>query len=69
MPVTAVIAGGTERPGCTRVASSPRTSPPRALTMPTSVIRSSSARNPVVSRSRTAKVTSCKGVERSSKLS
>ncbi len=68
IPVTVLTAGGMGRPGFTSVANSPSTSPARALTTPTSVIRSPAGSSPVVSRSRTANVTSNNGVDRSSKL-
>ena len=66
MPVSSTICGGMSRPGSTRVANSPTTSPPRTLTAPISVIASwrpsgpAFARPPVVSRSTTTNVTSRK---------
>src|ERR1700712_2464829 len=63
-----VICGGMLRPGSTRVANSPSTSPPRTLTAPISVIDSVCAEPPVVSRSTTTKVTSRNGSPSSSKL-
>ena len=68
IPVSVTIWGGMARPGSTRVASSPSTSPPRTLTAPISVIASwsfrpgadSVARPPVVSRSTTTNVMSRK---------
>ena len=44
IPVSVTIWGGMARPGSTRVASSPSTSPPRTLTAPISVIASWSLR-------------------------
>ncbi|SLJ83053.1 Uncharacterised protein [Mycobacteroides abscessus subsp. abscessus] len=58
MPVTCTTAGGIARPGLTRVANSPSTSPPRTLTAPISVMASPSGLVPVVSRSTTTKVVS-----------
>ncbi len=65
IPVSSTICGGMARPGSTRVASSPSTSPPRTLTAPISVMASypspgvlAVARPPVVSRSTTTKVVS-----------
>ena len=65
MPVSSTICGGMLRPGSTRVASSPSTSPPRTLTAPISVMASTLspsplARPPVVSRSTTTNVVSRK---------
>src|SRR5215213_1396836 len=67
MPVRALISGGIETSGLTRVWKVPRTSPPRILTAPTSVMRSLAADPPVVSRSRTTNSTSSSGVPRSSR--
>ena len=61
MPVSGTICGGMARPGSTRVANSPSTSPPRTLTAPISVMASRPsplARPPVVSRSTTTNVVS-----------
>src|SRR6478752_4672032 len=68
MPVRIVICGGIDRPGSTRVANSPSTSPARTLTAPISVIASVSDEPPVVSRSTTTKVISRSGSPSSSKL-
>ena len=68
MPVRMVIDGGIPVPGSTRVWKVPRHSPPRSLTAPTSVMAQSAAEVPVVSRSTTQKVTSVRGIPRSSRL-
>ncbi len=68
MPVSTWMNAGIEDPGLTRVWNSPSTSPPRTLTAPTSVIAHSWALPPVVSRSTTTKVTSRRGVPRSSRV-
>ncbi len=61
--------GGIGIPGFTSVSNTPRHSPPRYFTAPTSVISSRSGEVPVVSRSSTTKVTSQSGVARASKRS
>ena len=68
MPVRTLMNAGIGAPGRTSVCSSPRTSPPRTLTAPISVISQSAAEPPVVSRSTTTKVTSRSGVPSSSKV-
>ena len=68
MPVSTWMYGGMPAAGRTRVWNSPTTSPPRTLTAPNSVISLSAELVPVVSRSKTTKVTSASGVPRSSKL-
>ena len=58
MPVSVAMKAGTGTPGSTRVWNSPRTSPPRTLTAPISVIaRRCAGEPPVVSRSTTTNVT------------
>ena len=66
MPVSAATNGGIGTPGLTSVWNSPRTSPPRTLTAPISVMPASAGAPPVVSRSTTTNVTSDSGVPRSS---
>ena len=66
MPVSATMPAGTLVPGSTSVSSSPRSSPPRILTAPISVMESVPAEPPVVSRSSTTNVTSRRGVPSSS---
>ncbi len=68
MPVNIVIEGGMGRPGSTKVWNVPRRSPDRYFTAPISVMAQVAGDPPVVSRSRTQKVTSKRGVDRSSKL-
>ena len=69
MPVSTAMKGGISVCGLTRVWNSPRTTPPRTLTAPTSVIRDPAcAEPPVVSRSTTQKVRSRRGRPSSSKL-
>ena len=68
MPVKALMTGGMGTRGLTRLWNSPSTSPPRTLTAPNSVMWSPWALPPVVSRSTTTKVTSCRGVPRSSSV-
>ncbi len=68
MPVRTVMKNGTSVWGLTRVSNVPSDSPPRTLRAPTSVIRHVVGEAPVVSRSRTQKVTSASGVPMSSKL-
>ena len=67
IPVRKVMEGGMAIPGFTSVSKVERTSPPRTLTAPISVISDDAGDPPVVSRSRTTKVTSDKGRPRSSK--
>ena len=66
IPVSVWMNAGTGVPGLTRVWNSPRTSPPRTFTAPISVISQLAGVPPVVSRSTTTKVTSCRGVPSSS---
>jgi hypothetical protein len=68
MPVRTAMNGGMAAPGLTRVWNSPRTSPPRTLTAPISVISQDWADPPVVSRSTTTKVVSRSGLPSSSKV-
>ena len=69
MPVSTAMNGGMAVWGLTRVWNSPRTSPPRTLTAPISVIiEPASADPPVVSRSTTQKVISRSGRPSSSKV-
>ena len=69
MPVRTAMKGGISVPGSTRVWNSPRTSPPRTLTAPISVIMDPEVGDPpVVSRSTTQKVRSRRGRPSSSKL-
>ena len=67
MPVRTVMKKGISVWGLTRVSKVPRHSPPRTLMAPTSVILQVAGDAPVVSRSRTQKVTCARGVPRSSK--
>ena len=55
MPVRVTMSGGISRPGLTRAANSPRTSPPLSRTAPISVMPSASGDHPVVSTSTTTK--------------
>ena len=68
MPVSAVTAASTGTAASTRVWNVPRRSPPRNRAAPTSVMAQVAAEAPVVSRSTTQNVTSCRGVARSSTL-
>ncbi len=67
MPVSTVMKNGISVWGLTSVSKVPRHAPPRTLTAPTSVMAHVSGDAPVVSRSRTQKVTSARGVPMSSK--
>jgi hypothetical protein len=69
IPVSTAMNGGIWVRGLTRVWNSPRTSPPRTLTAPISVIMQPAwAEPPVVSRSTTVNVMSRRGRPSSSKL-
>ena len=68
MPVRTEMNAGIGWPGLTKVWNSPSTSPARTLTAPISVIPHSLGLPPVVSRSTTTKVTSDRGVPRSSRV-
>ncbi len=68
IPVSTVMNGGIGPPGLIRVANSPNSSPPRTFTAPISVIPLPSGEPPVVSRSSTTNVTSCRGVPSSARL-
>ena len=68
MPVRTEMNAGIGSPGLTNVWNSPSTSPPRTLTAPISVMPHSVGLPPVVSRSTTTKVTSDRGVPRSSRV-
>ena len=67
MPVSTVICAGMARPGLTSVDSSSSTCPPRTRTAPISVMVWEPGPAPVVSRSTTTKVVSCRGVPMDSK--
>src|SRR5680860_1610433 len=69
IPVKTAMKAGIDDCGFTSVWNSPRISPPRTLTAPTSVIiEPALAEPPVVSRSTTQKVISRSGLPSSSKL-
>ncbi|MBL0202973.1 MAG: hypothetical protein IPQ14_01240 [Candidatus Microthrix sp.] len=65
--MSTVMLVGMARPGFTSVWKVPKQAPPRTLTAPTSVMRSTPGLPPVVSRSTTQNVTSANGVPRSSR--
>lgn len=67
MPVRSLMNAGTSQPGFTSVWKVPVTSPIWTLQAPISVMAQETGEPPVVSRSRTQKVTSVKGVPNSSK--
>ena len=68
MPVRTEMKAGMGSAGLTRVWNSPRTSPPRTLTAPISVMPHCAGVPPVVSRSTTTNVTPASGVPRSSNV-